>query len=137
MAEAEQLSTAFYKVTFQIHEGFLLLRKQSKVGFLSEIQFLDTLTFSGAFFLTLPTLHMSLLAMEPRPGPWLLAEFWLQSRKGIRWGGRGGWGWGVWLSEVVCLKAIYRQVISTFINLTRQLTGQRVNLRTEAAAFRM
>lgn len=84
MVEAEQLSTTFYKVTFQIHEGFLLLRKQSKVGFLSEIQFSDTSTFSGAFFLTLPTLYKFLLAVEPRPGPTLLADFWLQSRKGRR-----------------------------------------------------
>lgn len=53
-------------------KAFLLPRKQSKVGLLSEIQFSDTLTFSGAFFLTLPTLYMSLLAMEPSLGPGFL-----------------------------------------------------------------
>lgn len=63
---------------------------------MSEILFSDTLPFFGAFFLTLPMLYMSSLAVEHGPGPRLLAELWMQGRRGGA------------LSAVVCLKAIYK-----------------------------
>lgn len=104
MVEAEQLSITFLRVTFQMLKAFLLQRKQAKVGLLSEIQFSDTLPFSGAFFLTLPTLYMSLPAVEPGPGPRLLAELWMQGEEEER--GLSAW----W-----CVSRLStRLVISTF-----------------------
>lgn len=53
----------------------------SWVGLLSEIQFSEALTFSGAFFLTWSKFYRSLWAVEPRPGSRFLAEFWLWKKK--------------------------------------------------------
>jgi hypothetical protein len=73
--EGEQLSTAFCKVTFQILEGFSSLEEIVQGWSFVRNSIFYALTFSGAFFLTLSRFYMSLLTVEPRPGPGLLAEF--------------------------------------------------------------
>lgn len=120
MVETEQLSTTFYKVTFQVLEGFSPPEETVQGWPLVRNSIFGHFNLLWGFLPNLAhTLHV-LISYGTQPGPRLLAECWLQGRKGSM-GPLSRW----------CVSRLYTgPIISTFTN-SDKIVG------TEREAFRM